>query len=291
MCSNSISNGAPTASCRKRLEVEVVGGGAGRHRRMEEPAAAEVDAAQELPVALELGLQHVVERLARIALQQLVQFARAEHEQHHHAVVVGAGLRQAGLLADQRAGAVAAHDIRRAQLTLGVALALAHRHRHPVVVLRHRLGLPAVERLDRGQLGGPLAQHRLGRVLRQPLVGGVVVRLDQVALQPVVVVARRAACRRRSVRRCRTRAGWCGPRAAAARHPRSGSAPSCAGSGSGPWESAAAAGSARRRCSARPAGPARSTDPCPPGPPPTITTSASCGRRACCFLVHPVTCP
>src|SRR6476659_8420249 len=57
-------------------EIEVVLRGAGRHRGVEEPGAVQVHTAEELPVSLELGMQHAVERLARIALQQAMQFMR-----------------------------------------------------------------------------------------------------------------------------------------------------------------------------------------------------------------------
>ena len=42
-------------------EIEIVLRGAERHRRMEEPGGAEIDAAEELPVALQVGMQHIVE--------------------------------------------------------------------------------------------------------------------------------------------------------------------------------------------------------------------------------------
>src|SRR5437868_6364923 len=60
-----------------RAEIEVVLRRARRHRRMEEPRGAQVDPAEELPVTLELGLQHAVVRLAGIAREQLVQPTRA----------------------------------------------------------------------------------------------------------------------------------------------------------------------------------------------------------------------
>ena len=42
-------------------EIEIVLGGAERHRRMEEPGGAEIDPAEELPVAFQVGMQHIVE--------------------------------------------------------------------------------------------------------------------------------------------------------------------------------------------------------------------------------------
>ena len=58
-----------------------------------------------------------------------------------------------------------------------------------------------------------LPQHGLRRVLRQPLVVGEIEGPDELALHPVVAYSRRAASRRPSARRCRTRAGLCVRRA------------------------------------------------------------------------------
>jgi len=49
-------------------EIEIVFCGAERDRRVEEPGGAEIDAAEELPVALQIGMQHVVEGLVGKAL-------------------------------------------------------------------------------------------------------------------------------------------------------------------------------------------------------------------------------
>src|SRR5262249_52777998 len=52
----------------QRAEVEIVAGGVLRHRRMEEEALADVDAAEELPVAVQVGMHGAVDRLRREAL-------------------------------------------------------------------------------------------------------------------------------------------------------------------------------------------------------------------------------
>ena len=177
-------------------EVEVVGRRARRHWRVKEPSVAQVNPAEKLPVALERRLQHVVVRLSGIALEKHMQFLRAKHQQHHHAVVVGAGLRQARLLAHQRPGAVATDDVGGADHALfstrcaELVAVGPHLHRgcYAVFVLRDGGGVPAVHRLQRRQLRRTLAQHSFGRVLRQALVGGVVVVLDEIALQPVMHV-------------------------------------------------------------------------------------------------------
>ena len=93
------------------VEIEIAGRGVGRHRRVEEEALADVDAAEELPVAVEVRMQHAIGRALGKALEPLVQLARAEHGQHHELVEVGAAARDADLLAHQRMAAVAADHI------------------------------------------------------------------------------------------------------------------------------------------------------------------------------------
>ena len=106
----------------KAAEIEIVFCRTERHRRVKEPGSAEIDAAEELPVALQVGMQHIVEGLVGEALQQPVQAGRAEHQQHHQPVVIGQGLRNAGGRAHQRAAAVAADHIVCPQHALPIAL-------------------------------------------------------------------------------------------------------------------------------------------------------------------------
>ena len=170
-------------------EIEIVFCGAERHRRVKEPGGAEIDAAEELPVALQVGMQHIVEGLVGKALQQLVQAGRAEHQQHHQPVVIGQGLRNAGGLAHQRAAAVAADHIVCPQHALPIAVALGDRHLHAVGVLRDAGSAPAINCFDVRQLTQALPQHGLGGVLRQPFVVGEVIGPHQLALEPVIPVA------------------------------------------------------------------------------------------------------
>jgi hypothetical protein len=134
---------------------------------------------------------------------------------------------------------------------------------------------PAVEGGDRGKLRGAGAQHAFGRVLGQALVVGEVEGAHEGAVQPVVVPVATAACRRRHARRCRIPWARCGRRAARARSPRSGSVPSCAGSGSGPWGSAAARVALDHGGRDTPRWPSSMASPMPTGPPPTMMTSNS----------------
>ena len=134
-------------------------------------------------------MQHVEERLSGKAFEQFVQPARAEHQQHHQAVVVRAGLGDAGLFAHDGATAVASDDVGRAHRSPLAAIARGKGDGRSVVVLHDLIHGPAVERFDRRQFGNAMAQHRLGLVLRQPFVVGEVERPHQFALQPVIVIA------------------------------------------------------------------------------------------------------
>src|SRR3954466_13025377 len=110
---------------------------------MEEPGVAEIDAAEELPVARQLGLQDVEVRLAGIAAQQLVQLLGAEDEQHHQAIVVRARLAQAGLLGAGRATAVTPDCVDRANHPAPVTTSPAERDGGAGVVLPEVLRVPA----------------------------------------------------------------------------------------------------------------------------------------------------
>ena len=94
------------------LEIEIVPRGVLRHRRVEEEALADVDPAEELPVAVEIRVHGAIDRLRRKALAELVvQLARAQHDQHHELIEVVAAARNADLLAHDGMAAVAADQI------------------------------------------------------------------------------------------------------------------------------------------------------------------------------------
>src|SRR5258708_39176196 len=63
-------------------KIEIVPGGSRRHRGMKEPGGAEIDPAEELPVALQIGVQHAVERLVRKSVQQPVQHLRTKYQEY-----------------------------------------------------------------------------------------------------------------------------------------------------------------------------------------------------------------
>src|SRR6266567_6005842 len=54
-----------------------------RQRRMEEPAFLRVDAAEELPVTLQVGVHHPVGRARRKSPKAFTEFARAKHREYH----------------------------------------------------------------------------------------------------------------------------------------------------------------------------------------------------------------
>ena len=162
------------------MEIEIVPRGVLRHRRVEEEALADVDAAEELPVAVEVRMHRAIDRLRRKALAELlVQFARAQHDQHHELIEVVAAARNADLLAHDGMAAVAADHVvglqhlARAVLGDGDARAAG--------VLLDLGGGPAEPALDVRQGRHLGAQHLFHLVLRQPVVLLEVVVVDQLA--------------------------------------------------------------------------------------------------------------
>ena len=89
---------------------------------MEKEPLAHVDAAEELPVALELGLHDPVGRGRREALEELVQLPRAEDRQHHALVEVAPATVDAHALPHQRLAAITAHDVLRTYHLAGYVL-------------------------------------------------------------------------------------------------------------------------------------------------------------------------
>ena len=78
----------PDSSMEQLPKIEVVLRRTARHRRMEKPARAQINPAEELPIPVQVGMKHVIERLARISLEQFVQPLRSEHQQDHETVVI-----------------------------------------------------------------------------------------------------------------------------------------------------------------------------------------------------------
>ncbi len=182
------------------MEVIIVARRIGRHRRVEEPALLGIDAAEELPVALEVGMHHAISGSRRKALELLVELARPKECQHHELVEIRAGTLDADLLTDGGMAAVAAHDVIGRD---GLAPRLLHDGDPRFArVLFDRFRRPAVTARDIGKLGHALAQHLLGLILRQPLVVLEVVGVDDLAQRRrVPVVAGEALIRDDAVHR------------------------------------------------------------------------------------------
>src|SRR5947207_5388626 len=89
------------------MKIVIIACRVGRHRRMEEPAFADIDSAEELPIAVKIGMNDAIGRAWRKALELVVQLARAEQRQHHQLIKIGAAARYAGLFAHDRMRAVA----------------------------------------------------------------------------------------------------------------------------------------------------------------------------------------
>src|SRR6185437_3377223 len=87
----------------------------------------------------------------------------------------------------QRMAAVTAHDIVGAQ-RLPRAVRAFDAHRDAGGVLAQIADHATVHCLHRRQLRDTGAQHRLGRVLRQALVGGEIIVAHQLTLEPVIAI-------------------------------------------------------------------------------------------------------
>jgi len=72
---------------------------------------ADVDPAEELPVALQFGLHHPIGGRGREAIQEFMQLLGAENGQQHALVEVASATIDAHAPADQRSTAITAHQI------------------------------------------------------------------------------------------------------------------------------------------------------------------------------------
>src|SRR5262245_336904 len=120
---------------------------------MEKEALAEVDAAEEHPVSLEIGMHRPEGRARRKTLEAFMQLARTDDREHHELVEVGAAALDADLLAHRRMAAVAPdHIVGLERHALGAAL-LRNRDAHASGILLDGLPRPAERAFDNGKLG------------------------------------------------------------------------------------------------------------------------------------------
>ena len=176
------------------VEIEIVLGGVGGDRRMEEPPLSHVDAAEELPIAPEVRMHHPIGGARGEAFETLVKLARTKHHEHHELVEIRPAACDADLVAHDGAGAVAAHDIVCLQDIRPDAGFLDDRNPYPVAVLRDRARGPPEPALDVRKLRDFVPQHAFHPVLGQPLIGLKVIGTNQLpAGRGVPVFARQAA--------------------------------------------------------------------------------------------------
>ena len=158
---------------------------------MEEPAFADIDSAEELPIAVEIGMNDAIGRAWRKALELVVQLARAKQRQHHQLLKVGAAARYAGLFADDGMRAIAANGIVGLQQLLSSAAVFRNRDFDAGRILADGFGSPAEPGLHIVELGQPRAQNVFRLVLRQPLILLEIIGIDDFAQRrcgPIFVV-------------------------------------------------------------------------------------------------------
>ena len=69
------------------VEVEIVTCRAGRHWCMEKPVAVQIDSAEELPVAAQVRIDGIEDRLVTIDRQFFIELVRPEDKQRHEPVM------------------------------------------------------------------------------------------------------------------------------------------------------------------------------------------------------------
>src|SRR5262249_39463929 len=95
------------------VEVVVVRGRVGRDRSVKEKSLADVDAAEELTIALQIRVHGAIGGARGKPLQSLVELARSEHGEYHELVEIGAAALDAELTADGGVVPVAPHHVLR----------------------------------------------------------------------------------------------------------------------------------------------------------------------------------
>src|SRR5258708_6866079 len=152
------------------MKVVIVGPRIRLHGRVEEPALADVDAAEELPVAFVRRVERIVGGTLGKPLEALVQLARTENGEHHQLVEVRPAAPDADLLAYRGAAAVAAHHVIGLEDLPPTAALLDDGDAHAARILLDRLRRPAEMTFNAGQPGHFPAQHLFHQILRKPLI-------------------------------------------------------------------------------------------------------------------------
>ncbi len=148
---------------------------------MKEPAFADVDTSEELPIAFQLRVQHPISGARRKALELFVQFAGAEQRQHHELIEIRAAALDAELPAHRGLAAVATDQVLGLDYFLPGAGLLGDGDAHAAGILFYRLGLPAEPAFDAGQLRHSFAQRIFHQILRQAFVFLEIIIVDDFA--------------------------------------------------------------------------------------------------------------
>ena len=161
---------------------------------MEEEALFGIDAAEELPVAVQRRIHHAISRTHRKSLQSLAEFARIEDREHHKLVEVRTVTLDARPFAYDRVSAVTTYNVIGLQeFVRAVPCFMNDADADTGFILRDILGGPAEPRIDQWQACHPPAQDGFETILWQAIVPlEVIVVEDFAALKIVPVVAHQA---------------------------------------------------------------------------------------------------
>ena len=129
-------------------EIEIIPRRSRRNRRMEEPVAIQIDAAKELPIALQLWIDRIEDGLFAIDGQLFIKLLRVKDKQGHQPVMRVNGLGNAGCRAHGRARPVTAHQIARRQRALAGSFCLRDGDCNTIFILGECGKAPARQQSD-----------------------------------------------------------------------------------------------------------------------------------------------
>ena len=131
---------------------------------MKEETLADVDAAEELPIASQIRSHDTICGSRWKALQSFMQLARAEHGKHHELVEIRSAALDADLSANAGVTAVAAHNVVGLQYLSSGTVLLDDGNARAVLILFERFRRPAEPALDGRKLRHPRPQDMFGLV-------------------------------------------------------------------------------------------------------------------------------
>ena len=161
----------PGGALKQATKIIILGSGVPGHRRMEEPASAQVDSSEKTPGAFEVGTESAIDCSLGKMLQPLMELARPKYEQSHLLIEVRAIPLDAGLLTNRRARAVAPDDILCFKYLTSGAVLLCDRDTNALLILLNCLCRPTGNAGDVREIGHPSAKNLFGQILWQAFVG------------------------------------------------------------------------------------------------------------------------